>query len=88
MNYGTMRRTETGRSLRWERGLKSHRFYFYIFVFISRSLRWERGLKSVIKDLLFNLYMSLPSLGAWIEVLTLRPKDGFFKVAPFAGSVD
>ena len=35
-----------------------------------RSLRWERGLKYNICDLLKLYFWSLPSLGAWIEVLS------------------
>ena len=55
----------------------------------SRSLRWERGLKYTYLLKFASKSLSLPSLGAWIEV----SYDDIFDfeneyVAPFAGSVD
>ena len=34
----------------------------------SRSLRWERGLKSDIMGVKMSGDVSLPSVGAWVEI--------------------
>ncbi len=56
------------RSLRWERGLKLPVKFIVLTISSGRSLRWERGLKFWKIRWMGRRAMSLPSLGAWIEV--------------------
>ena len=75
------------RSLYWERGLKLSNAYVNMEA-VGRSLYWERGLKSTpwyhwLKD-----YLSLPVLGAWIEMPNYCRCYINQKVAPCIGSVD
>ena len=47
-----------------------------INVTVRRSLHWERGLKLAHKIGFCSGARSLPSLGAWIETLTILLGDG------------
>ena len=53
-----------------------------------RSLHGERGLKFIGKKENLRECLSLPSRGAWIEILSHTASDRAVCVAPFTGSVD
>ena len=57
------------RSLHGERGLKSKFFIPLLKPFSRRSLHGERGLKFLGPNDSMQAYWSLPSRGAWIEIL-------------------
>ena len=57
------------RSPRGERGLKSERSREQPGA-AGRSPRGERGLKSKTSDSVRDVYMSLPTRGAWIEIIS------------------
>ena len=61
------------RSLHWERGLKFILCINYTMI-VCRSLHWERGLKSNAQQYDTSGSMSLPTLGAWIEIVA-SPKS-------------
>ena len=54
----------------------------------GRSPRGERGLKFVYLVLNIGLELSLPSRGAWIEIVVAVGVVVAIIVAPLAGSVD
>ena len=76
-----------GRSPHGERGLKS------VLVPLpqypgSRSPHGERGLKSLVHDMGAEDARSLPSRGAWIEIVESDEAGTTIYVAPLTGSVD
>ena len=77
----------SGRSLRWERGLKSGSSVNQVIT-ERRSLRWERGLKWFPLYTLPSLTSSFPSLGTWIEIHVTSHLYADVFVVPFAGNVD
>ena len=74
------------RSPRGERGLKfaAERA---TAAFCGRSPRGERGLKSIPLPVFNALRRSLPSRGAWVEMMRVRNTCLKPLVAPLAGSV-
>ena len=54
----------------------------------SRSPHGERGLKSVWFSSKFRNNLSLPTRGAWIEILLVMHCLFLIAVAPHTGSVD
>src|SRR5699024_4772094 len=75
------------RSLYWERGLKFSHVSVATFN-VSRSLYWERGLKLLNLLVNWKKILSLPVLGAWIEILNGNKTSLRDNVAPCIGSVD
>ena len=79
--------TAKGRSPHGERGLK----YFdgsTTTLREGRSPHGERGLKFHFSDPRCYLDTSLPTRGAWIEILTVKSTFRLLIVAPHTGSVD
>ena len=54
----------------------------------SRSPHGERGLKFTLTHGSSTLPWSLPTRGAWIEIVSLLPASPYDLVAPHTGSVD
>ena len=76
-----------GRSSHEERGLKCIRITVLQSAG-SRSSHEERGLKCALFAVGFNLFTSLLSRGAWIEMCAVKCRCTFFYVAPLTRSVD
>ena len=75
MSSGNKSTNLPGRSLCWERGLKCYSRRRPANRDGGRSLCWERGLKSVVPVIENPVRMSLPLLGAWIEMLVPHPSS-------------
>ena len=75
------------RTPRWVRGLKSSIPQFQISDY-GRTPRWVRGLKYVKRKVIYFIFMSHPTMGAWIEInkAVLQMIDK--AVAPHDGCVD
>ena len=80
--------TPSGRSPHGERGLKYPQIYIADDA-LGRSPHGERGLKLRLLGRTSTRFMrSLPSRGAWIEILSLLNPSFSSLVAPLTGSVD
>ena len=54
----------------------------------GRSPHGERGLKYLFVPFLEAFKVSLPTRGAWIEIVAKKEEANMDKVAPHTGSVD
>ena len=77
----------SGRTPRWVRGLKSNNLEYPLLV-PSRTPRWVRGLRFWVVSLSNYVFMSHPTMGAWIEMKELAKNQKMGYVAPHDGCVD